>query len=37
MSQEPILLFRVNDGVIAKKYRKINDWAKEILNTVENK
>ncbi len=34
-SQKPILLFRVNDGIIAKKYRKINDWAKEILNTVE--
>jgi predicted ABC-type ATPase len=33
--QEPILLFRVNDGIVAKKYREINNWARGILNTVE--
>lgn len=34
---EPILLFRVNDGIIAKKYCEINEWAKVILESVETK
>jgi len=32
---DPKLLFRVTDGKIEKVYGKVNDWANEILKTIE--
>ena len=34
---EPILLFRAIDGKLQKKYKKVNYWAQNILNVLEDK
>ncbi|MBI4630557.1 MAG: zeta toxin family protein [Chloroflexi bacterium] len=33
---DPTLLFRVNDGKLGKVYGEVNDWADEILKTIED-